>query len=129
MGGNVSLTITGMPPLMPHIQSGRLRPVAVTTAKRVAALPQLPTFAESGYPDYEINSWQGLFAPAGTPSAIVTTVNREIGRILKLADVRDQLSRLGAEPVGSTPEQFAAHVKSEIAKWARVVKASGARVD
>ena len=129
MAGNVSLTITGMPPLMPHIKSGKLRALAVTTAQRVEQLPQLPTFAESGYPEYEINSWQAFFAPAGTPSDIVMKINGEIGRILKLPDMRDRLAGLGAVSVGSTPEQSRALVKSEIAKWARVVKAAGIRVD
>jgi tripartite-type tricarboxylate transporter receptor subunit TctC len=129
MAGNVTVTITGMPPLMPHIKSGRLRALAVTTAERVKNLPQLPTFAESGYPEYEINSWQGMFAPAGTPADIVTKINRSIAATLKLPDVGARLSDLGAEPVASTPEQFAAHVKREIAKWARVVKAAGIRID
>jgi tripartite-type tricarboxylate transporter receptor subunit TctC len=129
MAGNVSVTITGMPPLMPHIKSGKLKALAVTTAQRVEQVPNLPTFAESGYPEYEINSWQGFFAPAGTPSDIVSKIHGEIARTLKLPDVRDRLSGLGANPVASTPEQFVAHVKKEIAKWARVVKAAGIRVD
>ena len=129
MAGNVSVTITGMPPLMPHIKSGRLRALAVTTAKRVENLPQLPTFAESGYPEYEINSWQGLFAPAGAPADIVSKIHGAVAGTLKLPDVRERLAGLGAEPVASAPEQFAAHVKREIAKWARVVKSAGIRID
>lgn len=129
MAGNLSLTITGMPPLMPHIKSGRLRALAVTTKERVSQLPALPTFAESGYPDYEINSWQALFAPAGTPSDVVAKINAEVGRTLKLPDIRDRLNGLGAVAVGSSPEQTLALVKSEILKWARVVKAAGIRVD
>lgn len=129
MAGNLSLTITGMPPLMPHIKSGRLRALAVTTAQRVEQLPQLPTFAESGYKEYEINSWQALFAPAATPSDIVMKINTDIARALKLNDLRERLDGLGAVVVGSSPEQARALVKSEIQKWARVVKAAGIRID
>jgi tripartite-type tricarboxylate transporter receptor subunit TctC len=129
MAGNLSLTITGMPPLMPHIQSGRLRALAVTTTQRVAQLPQLPTFAESGYKEYEINSWQALFAPAVTPSDIVVKINADVGRALKLNDLRERLDGLGAIAVGNSPEQARTLVKSEIQKWARVVKAAKIRVD
>lgn len=129
MAGNLSLTITGMPPLMPHIKSGRLRALAVTTTRRVEQLPQLPTFAESGYKEYEINSWQALFSPAGTPADIVAKVHGEVGRVLKLNDLRERLDGLGAIAVGSTPEQARALVKSEIQKWARVVKSAGIRID
>ena len=122
VGGQVSLTITGMPPLMPHLNSGRLRGLAVTTIERVPELPSLPTIAESGYPEYEINSWQGMFAPRGTPGALIARLNRDIASALKSADVRERFSVLGAQPVGNSPEQFAKHVKAEIAKWARVVR-------
>jgi tripartite-type tricarboxylate transporter receptor subunit TctC len=96
MADNVSATITGMPPLMPHIKSGKLKALAVTTAQRVEQVPDLPTFAESGYPEHEINSWQGFFAPAGTSPDIVSKIHGEIARTLKLPDVRDRLSGLGA---------------------------------
>ena len=129
LGGHVSLTITGLPPLMPHLTSGKLRGLAVTTAQRVPSLPALPTMAESGLDNYAVDSWQGLFAPAGTPAAIVAKINRDIAGVLKLPDVRERLSGLGAQPVGNSPEQFAAHVKTEIAKWARVVKAARMTVD
>ena len=122
VGGQVSLTITGMPPLVPHLNSGRLRGLAVTTIERVPELPSLPTIAESGYPEYEINSWQGMFAPRGTPGALIVRLNRDIASALKSADVRERFSVLGAQPVGNSPEQFEKHVKAEIAKWARVVR-------
>ena len=129
MGGQVALTITGLPPLMPQLKAGKLRGLAVTTAKRVPDLPTLPTIAESGFPEYEINSWQGMFAPAATPPAIVSRLNRDVAATLRLPEVKDRFSALGAQPVGNPPEAFGAHVKAEIAKWARVVKESRMTVD
>lgn len=129
MGGQVALTITGLPPLMPQLKAGKLKGLAVTTARRVPDLPALPTIAESGYPEYEINSWQGMFAPAGTPAAIVSQLNRDVAATLRLPEMKERFSTLGAQPVGNSPEAFGAHVKTEIAKWARVVKESRMTVD
>lgn len=107
---------------MPHIKSGKWRAIAVTTAKRAGAFPDLPTIAEAGLPGYEVSPAMGVLAPAGTPPAIVHKLSREISRIVHLPGVMASLRRDGAEAVGNTPEEYAAYVKSEIAKWAKVVK-------
>lgn len=104
-----------------HITAGRLRPLAVTTATRSPAAPQLPTMIEAGVPGFVVAGWYGILAPAGTPAPIVAKLNREIVRILNLPEVRDRLAGDGSEPVGSTPEAFAAHIKSEIVKWRKVI--------
>jgi tripartite-type tricarboxylate transporter receptor subunit TctC len=129
LGGQVDLMFDNMPSVLPHVKAGKLRGIAVTTAKRSPAAPEIPTIAESGVPGFEATSWFGILAPAGTPKEIVTKLNKEIVRILSLPDVKAQLSGQGAEPAGDTPQQFAAHIKAEIAKWEKVVKASGAHVD
>ena len=129
LGGHVTVNVGLLPVVLPYVNAGKLRALAVTTAQRVAALPQLPTLQESGFPDYEINSWQGVFAPARTPADVVTKLNREIVRILASPDVRQRLMSEGAEPIGSAPGQFDAYVNAEIAKWAKVVKESGAQAD
>ncbi len=127
IAGQTSMTITGMPALMPHIKSGRLRPIGVGTAKRLAVMPDVPTIAESGVPGYEATQWYGILAPAATPRDIVARLNADIVKVLQRPDVRERLASDGAQPVGNTPEEFGAHIKAEIARWAPVVKASGAR--
>jgi tripartite-type tricarboxylate transporter receptor subunit TctC len=129
VGGQVNLMFDNMPSSLPHVKSGRLRAIAVTSAKRSPAAPDLPTIAESGVPGYEAVAWFGVLAPAGTPPAIVKKLNAEIIKVLKSPDVAERLSSQGAEPVSNTPEQFSAYIKSEMAKWAKVIKASGAQVD
>jgi tripartite-type tricarboxylate transporter receptor subunit TctC len=129
IGGQVQVMMDGLPSALPHVKAGRLRALAVTSQKRSAAAPDLPTIAESGYPGFYADAWSGLFAPKGTPKPVIDKLAAETRRILALAEVRERLSGLGAEPVGSTPAEFARHVETEIAKWARVVKASGAKVD
>ena len=106
-----------------------MRALAVTTAKRSPIAPDVPTLAESGLPGYEIGSWQGVFAPAGVSTEIVKRLNTEIVRIINAPDVRQKLVDMGAEPAPNTPEEFAAMVKAEVAKWADVVRKSGAKVD
>ncbi len=127
VGGQVQAMVSGMSSVMPHIKAGRLRPLAVTGAARSPALPELPTIAESGFPKFEATAWYGVLAPAGTPPAIVTRLHDEIVRALKLPDVKERLEYVGFEIVGSTPAAFGAYIKSEIKKWAPVVKASGAK--
>ncbi|MBI2225716.1 MAG: tripartite tricarboxylate transporter substrate binding protein [Betaproteobacteria bacterium] len=122
MGGQISVTIDNMPVYLPQVQAGKIRALAVSPAKRSPAAPDLPTIAESGVPGYDSGAWFGLLAPAGTQKAIVDKLAIETSRILKLPDVSRRISELGADPVGGTPQQFTALIKSEIAKWAKVIK-------
>jgi tripartite-type tricarboxylate transporter receptor subunit TctC len=123
------MTFDNITTAWPLAKAGNLRALAVTTASRSAVAPDVPTMAEAGLPGYEIGSWQGVFAPAGTPPEIVRRLNTEIVKILKTPEIRDKLVALGAEPVGNSVDEFSALVKSEVAKWGEVVKKSGARVD
>ena len=129
MGGQVQLMFDSLPSSISHVKSGKLRAIAVTTAKRSSALPNVPTIAESGVPGFDISTWYGIWAPAGTPKEIVSKLSGEIAKIVKMPDVRERLAGLGAEPVGNSPDEFAAYCRSELAKWAKIVKASGATVD
>jgi tripartite-type tricarboxylate transporter receptor subunit TctC len=129
VGGQVQAMITGVVALMPHVKSGKLRGLAVTSKSRVSALPELPTIMESGVPNFDVSSWFGVFLPAGTPKAVVTKMNGQIRKIVEMRDVQKRLVDLGADPETNTPEQFAAFVKSEKARWGKVVQDTGARVD
>jgi tripartite-type tricarboxylate transporter receptor subunit TctC len=129
LGGQVNLMFDNLPSGLPHVKAGKLRALGVTSARRSPAVPDIPTIAESGVPGYEVDSWFGILAPAGTPPEIVNKLNAEIVRILKLPDVNERLAEQGAQPVGDTPQQFAEHIRRETAKWAKVVKASGAKAD
>src|SRR6185295_4594862 len=113
----------------PHVQSGRLKALAVTTTKRLSAAPNLPTIAESGQPGFEAVSWGGVMVPANTPRAVVAKLNVEINRILKLPEFREQLAKVGAETVGNSPEEFLAYLLAETEKWARVAKAANINID
>jgi len=129
ISGQVSVMFDNLPPSMPHIRSGKLRALAVTTAKRYPGLPDLPTLSEAGVTGYESSAWFGVMAPANTPPEIVARLNNEVNRIMTLPDVKERFDQQGAIPSPGTPEDFAAHIQSEIAKWAAVVKASGAKVE
>jgi tripartite-type tricarboxylate transporter receptor subunit TctC len=112
-----------------HVEAGRLRALATTGAKRAPATPNLPTMIEAGVPGYVATNWFGTAVPARTPPAIVAKVSQEIARVLRLPDVGERLLAQGLEPASSTPEEFSAYIKSEMTKWAKVVKASGAKAD
>ena len=127
LGGHIQLMFSGFSSVMPHIKSGKLRPLAQTGEKRSPALPDVPTIAESGFPKFEATAWYGVHAPAKTPKPIVNRLNSEFVKALKMPDVKDRLNALGFELVGSTPEHYASYIKSEIRKWEKVVKASGAK--
>ena len=129
IGGQVQLIFDSMPSAMPHVKSGKIRALAVTTAKRSPTVPDLPTIAESGVPGFDISTWYGVWAPAGTPKDIVNKVSAEIAKALQQPAVRERLAALGAEPVGNTPEEFAAYCQSELAKWSKIVRESGAKAD
>jgi len=129
MGGQVQLMFDNMPSALPQVKGGTLKALAVTTATRSPAMPDLPTIAEAGVPGFEASSWFGIFAPAGTPKEIVAKLQAEIARILKTPEMTERLAQQGAVAVGNTSAEFTAYVQSELTKWAGVVKASGARVD
>ncbi|WP_194712912.1 Bug family tripartite tricarboxylate transporter substrate binding protein [Noviherbaspirillum soli] len=129
IGGQVPLMFDTTVVAGPFIQSGKVRPLAVTSAKRVASLPDVPTMAEAGVPGYEVVSWQAMFAPAGTPSAIVQRLQTEVAAILKQPDIQERLAKLGVDPSGMAPQQLAEFQAAEIAKWAKVVKAANVKVD
>jgi tripartite-type tricarboxylate transporter receptor subunit TctC len=129
MGGQVSMTFDNITTAWVLAKGGKLRAIAVTTAQRSPIAPEVPTLAEAGLSGYEIGSWQGVFAPAGTPPDIVKRLNAEIVKIINMPDVQKKLLELGAEPVANSSEDFTAFVKTEVVKWGDVVRKSGAKVD
>ena len=129
LGGRVHLFFSNLVTGMPHARAGKLRAIAVSTPKRSAQAPELPTIAEAGVPGYDVTNWVGMFAPAATPRAIVTKLNREIVAILEAPDMKERFRTQGVDLAGSTPEAFAAFIRAELAKWRKVVKESGAKVD
>ena len=114
---------------LPNIKAARVRALAVTTLKRSPLLPEVPTISDSGLRDFDVSTWFDIFAPAGTPPEIVARLNAEVVRLLYTAEMRERLALLGAEPIGNKPNEFAAFIKAEIPKYAKVIKASGAKVD
>jgi len=129
MGGQIQLMFDSMPSAMPFIKAGKLRAVAVTTLKRARALPDVPTVAESGLPGFNISTWYGLWAPRGTPGPVVEKLAANAAQALRQPDVQRQYAEMGAEPVGSSPAEFARYTQAEGNKWAEIVRKSGAKAD
>ncbi len=129
ISGQISLWFPTIGGTLPHIQSGRMRALAVSGAKRSPALPDTPTVAEAALPGYEASTWYPILTPAGVAKDIIARLNMEFLKVLRLPDTQERLSAIGVESIGTTPEQLAAHLRSELPKWAKVVKASGARAD
>jgi len=129
ISGEVQSNFNLVPTALPQVRAGRLKALAITSAQRLAVVPEVPTIAEAGVPGYEATSWQGVVVPAATPRAIVNRLHGEIAKALQTPEMTQWLAAEGSTPGGITPHEFAAHIKSEIAKWAKVVKASGARAD
>jgi len=129
MGGQIGLLFDGIVTGIPAVKAGRLRALAVTTVKRWQGTPDIPTMSEAGLTGFEVNSWYGLIAPAGTPREIIMKLNTEVARSLREPDARERLYSIGAEPMNNTPEEFAAYINAEMAKWSKVVKTAGIRAD
>ncbi len=129
IGGQIVIMFDNVPPLFPHVKAGKMRPLAVTSLRRIAALPDIPTLDEAGLKGFDSVGWNGVFAPHGTPRDIVERLHTEIAKVLAIPEVRDGLIAQGADPVGNSPEAFGAWVKAEVQKWAKVVRESGARID
>ena len=123
------MLFSALPSAMPYLLNNRVRPIAITSRNRSTAVPQVPTFIESGVRDFEFSSEFGLLMPARTPREIIVRLNQELARILRMSDVRERLATQGAEPVGNTPEEYAAAIKADLARWAKVVVAAGIRAD
>lgn len=129
MGGQIDLYMSSVPTLLGHVRNGKLKFIAITSAKRSAQLPDVPTLAESGYKGFEAVTWFGVLAPANTPAAIVAQLNKAINQALKQPDVVDKLQSEGGEILGGTPEQFSTLLRAEVPRWAKIVKESGATLD
>ena len=129
IGGQLSMMFDGIVTGVPAVKAGRLRALAVTTLKRWQGTPDIPTMSEAGLAGFEVNSWYGLLAPAGTPKEIVLRLNSEVARALREPDARERLYSIGAEPMSNSPEEFADYINAEMAKWAKVVKTAGIHID
>jgi tripartite-type tricarboxylate transporter receptor subunit TctC len=129
IGGQVQAMFDNLPNALPHVKAGKLRALAVTAAARSPLAPQLPTLAEAGVPGYDVEVWFGVVAPARTPKDVIATLNTEINSILALPDVRARFGDQGVRVIGGPPERLGAHLQKEMAKWAKVVKDAGVRID
>lgn len=129
IGGRVHVVFDNLASMLPHVRAGRARALGVTSLKRSHAIPELPTISEAGVPGFEVSTWSGVIVPAGVPKHLVTRLNAEINKALVSAAAKEKLAGSGYELVGGTPEQFTEHVKKEVAKWADVVKRTGAKID
>jgi len=129
LAGNVQLVFIGIPAAAPHIRAGKLRALAVVAPQRSSALPDVPTAAEAGLPGFEVTTWYGVLAPAGTPRAIVERLNTELGRIMLAPELQPRLADMATEPRSGTPEAFAAYLREETAKWGKVIRDAGLRAE
>jgi tripartite-type tricarboxylate transporter receptor subunit TctC len=129
IGGQVDMMFDTTVVAGPHIQSGKLRAIAVSSAKRLESMPNVPTIAESGVPEFEVTSWQAIFVPAGVPKPIIDRLHEEIMKILQTTEMQDKLKSLGMQPSNRTPDQVAAFQKAEVEKWAQVIKAAGIKLE
>jgi tripartite-type tricarboxylate transporter receptor subunit TctC len=129
LSGEIHLVVIGIPAAAPHIKSGKLRALALIAPQRSRTLPEVPTIAEAGLPDFEVTTWYGVLAPAGTPRPIVARLNAELVRIMHAADLKERLDAMGTEPRTSTPEEFAAYIRQEIAKWGDVIRKAGLKAE
>jgi tripartite-type tricarboxylate transporter receptor subunit TctC len=125
LGGHIKVHFSLVPSAIAHVRAGKLRAIAVASEKRLPYLPALPTIAESGFPAYEISSWQGVLAPGGTPNDVIAKISAELLALLKTPAMRERMAREGADPVGSTPEEFTGRVATEVAKWSKVASDAG----
>ncbi|WP_119966592.1 tripartite tricarboxylate transporter substrate binding protein [Simplicispira lacusdiani] len=129
LGGQISIMFDNLPSVIPHVRSGKLRAIAISTAKRSADLPDVPTIAEAGVPGYEATSWFGMFAPAATPAPVLAKISAALSKVLANAEVKKKIDDQGGEPANETPAQFADFIQKETQKWGKVVKESGASLD
>jgi tripartite-type tricarboxylate transporter receptor subunit TctC len=129
LGGQVHMVVIGPPAAAPHIKAGKVRALAVLGRERLAGLPEVPTAAESGLPGFEVDTWYGVLAPAGVPREIVARLGAELAKMMQTAEMRERLAGMGIQALSSTPERFGEFLRSEVTKWAAVVKESGARAD
>ena len=129
LAGNIDLLVSSVPSAMAQIKSGKLRPLAVTSAKRSSSMPEVPTVAESGFKDFDVSTWYGLLAPAGTPAQVVSFLNAEVNKLLASQELREAIHAQGAEPEAMTPAKFSNLLKTDYAKWKGIVEASGAKID
>jgi tripartite-type tricarboxylate transporter receptor subunit TctC len=127
--GEVQLASSALPAMMPFIRSGRVKALAVTSTQRVAALPDVPTVEEAGYPGFADYTWVGVFVPAGTPANIVARLNADVDKLISYADMRERVASVGFDPVGGTQQSFARYVRDEVSRWGKIVRATGAQVD
>ncbi len=129
LAGNVHLVFIGIPAAAPHIKAGKLRALAIVAPQRSTALPDVPTVAEAGLKDFEVTTWYGILAPAGTPQPVVRRLNAELVKVMHAPEMKEKLTATGTEPLTSTPEEFAAYIKREIAKWGDVIRKAGVKAD
>jgi tripartite-type tricarboxylate transporter receptor subunit TctC len=129
LAGNVHLVFIGIPAAAPHIKAGRLRALAIVAPQRSSALPEVPTVAEAGLRDFEVTTWYGVLAPSGTSRSIVSRLNAELVRIMHSPELKERLAATGTEALTSTPDEFAAYIRREIAKWGEVIRKAGVKAD